>query len=195
MFGEIAGSILGAGMNLIGQQQANQANADIALGNNEFNAQQARADRAFQKYMSNTAHQREIKDLKKAGLNPLLAVNGGASTPGGSTASGNMATMENELSGAVTSAIEAKQLDLAMKKQKEEVNKLKADTKLSKEQAAVANKLGQLHESNTKATKQNMTIKGPLERGTDVLNYLFDSLGNKDSKFKPKNIPRGGGLR
>lgn len=53
-----------------------------------FNAYQARLNREWQEYMSNTAHQREVRDLVAAGLNPILAVNNGASTPSGDAANG-----------------------------------------------------------------------------------------------------------
>lgn len=57
---------------------------------NEFNAEQARLNREWQERMSNTAYQRAMKDLRKAGLNPILAYTSGASTPTGSYASSAM---------------------------------------------------------------------------------------------------------
>lgn len=59
-----------------------------------YNSAEALTNRNFQERMSNTAYQRAVEDMRKAGINPILAyANGGASTPGGSGATITGASM------------------------------------------------------------------------------------------------------
>lgn len=135
----ILGDLLGPIGQYFGQKDTNQANKDIAAETNAANQANAREMMAFQERMSNTAHTREVADLKAAGLNPILAMNGGASTPAGAMATAVGAQMSNPMAGFGELGQKNRALNLQEQKQESEVKLLKAQETQAKAAARKAN--------------------------------------------------------
>lgn len=74
------------------QEDSQKFNSDESAAQRAFEAAEAQKNRDWQTEMSNTAYQRSVADLKAAGLNPWLAVNGGASTPSAVSVVGDAAS-------------------------------------------------------------------------------------------------------
>lgn len=89
-----AGSLYVNRQNLKNQNMVNDVNWQIAAQNN-----------ATQIEMANTAHRREVADLRAAGLNPILSAGGsGSSTPSLTSVRGDAAQIENPVNGLASSA-------------------------------------------------------------------------------------------
>lgn len=90
----------GAGLSFWGQERANTANAKIA-----------KEQMDFQEKMSGSSYQRATEDMRRAGLNPLLAYSqGGASSPGGASA-----TMQNSANSALAAAQQIQSVQMTAK--------------------------------------------------------------------------------
>lgn len=66
----------------------------------KYNKEEASTARSWQTKMSNTAHQREVNDLIKAGLNPVLSANSGAQSYTTSAASAQAENAANAVANA-----------------------------------------------------------------------------------------------
>lgn len=113
----IGASLISGAGSFLGQTFANNANQAAQDEANKMNLQIARENREWQERMANTAHQREVVDLKAAGLNPILSATGGsgAATPSGSTATMGAARVEDALGKAVSSARDSASLGANLK--------------------------------------------------------------------------------
>jgi hypothetical protein len=185
MFGidDIAvGAIAGGALSFLGGERANSANA--AMANRQMD---------FQERMSSSAHQREVKDLVAAGLNPMLSAGGS----GSSSPSGASAPQSDTTTPAVNSALNARASGLSARANEAQIAKTNADTDLTtisahnegmKQAGIMADnsaKVAQAGLAQLDLQKQRL-MKAPYEAGDKIIKGvkgILSPLGSADSPF------------
>lgn len=193
--------IIGGALSYLGGRSQNVASAEAAAKQMEF-----------QREASDTSYQRQIADLKSAGINPMLVAKlGGASTPGGampqfvnpgamaaqaySAAQSSGASAQQAETTENMSYYQMRQIDAATKKIQEETanipiegERLRATVFMIAEQESLYRQQGYTQMETQRMLKASIA---KLKEETKLLDYSvqaiqnFDNLGKNFEQLKP----------
>lgn len=177
--GSAVGSAADFGLGMVGANQDWQHNVGIMREQQRYQTSEAQKQMEFQERMSSTAHQREVEDLRKAGLNPILSANSGASSPSGAMAGGVQSPVYQSgvkpfLNRALSTAMEIRRMQ-------EEVNEIATRAESNKAQAEASRSLSRKLDADAGLTASST-------RGVDAENVRKQAMSEL-YRDHPKLLP------
>lgn len=140
---EKAGNLLGPALPALAGPAAPYYGADRDRKNALNDAQTARN---YNTDLSNTSYERAMNDMRRSGLNPILAMHGGASTPAA------VVPGPSQFSDAATKTINNA---TSLARASPEIQNIRADTQLKTENATASRTQGVLNGAQTFQAEQN----------------------------------------